>query len=170
MLYLRTQLDHIRLQTRHLSRQHPHLSLDSVKSKCQRSIDCCHNRVRLRRQLHKQEPQVSSYCKEPTLRPVRMLPIGLLAHVGPLHNVFFESVELPELSAPGLLLQGSSCNCADSSSAAGVAVSGSRYRKGVSSDSSSVGEHDILRRAVPLQSPQSRRQCSVTYRKFTISN
>ena len=60
---------------------------------------------------------------------------------------FFDSVELPELSAPGLLLQGSSCNhgsCGDSASAAGVAVSGSRHRKRVSSGSTSVGEHEIL--------------------------
>ena len=36
-----------------------------------------------------QEPQVSSYCKEPAPRPVwRMLPLCLLAHVGPLHSVF----------------------------------------------------------------------------------
>ena len=84
---------------------------------------------------------------------------------------FFESVELPELSAPGLLLQGSSCNhgsCADSSSAAGVAESGSRYRKGVRSGSSSIGEHDTLpRRSAPITTvPMS---YSVTDRKFTIS-
>ena len=84
---------------------------------------------------------------------------------------FFESVELQALSTPGLLLQGSSCShgsCADSSSAAGVAVSGSRYRKGVNSGSSSVGEQDTLRLAVPLPQPLSRRQYSATNRKFTI--
>ena len=51
-----------------------------------------------------------------------------------------------------------------------VAVSGSRYLKSVSSGSSSVGEHEALRLAVPLQSPLSRRQCSATDCKFTVSH
>ena len=63
---------------------------------------------------------------------------------------FFES------AAPGIFyLQRS---CAHSSSAPGVAVSGSRYRKGVNSGSFSVGEQDILWLVVPLPRPLSPRQ------------
>ena len=76
--------------------------------------------------------------------------------------MFFRIRRACRSSAPGIFLQ--------PSSDAGVAVSGSRYLKGVSSGSSSVGEHSTLCLADPLQSPLSRRQFSVTDRKFTISH
>ena len=101
-----------------------------------------------------------------------MLPICRLAHADPLKS-FFESVELPALSTPGLRLQRSSIchgSCADSSPATGVAVSGSIFRKGVNSGSSSVGEQDTHRLAVPLPPPLSPPSilCPRQYPKFTL--
>ena len=89
MLYLCTQLYQMRLQTRHLSRQHPSLSLDPVKSRCHRPVDCCH-KSRLPQTIDvAQEPQVSSCCKENAPRPVSMLLICQLAHV--LCTMFFSN-------------------------------------------------------------------------------
>ena len=73
-------------------------------------------------------------------------------------HCFFESVELPAHSTPGLRLQISSIchgSCAGSSPPPGVAVSGSRYRKGADTGSSCVGEQDTIRLAVPLPPPLS---------------
>ena len=51
LLHVCTQLHHIRFQTRHFSRQHSHLPLDSIKSRSQSAIDRCHYRIRLIRKL-----------------------------------------------------------------------------------------------------------------------
>ena len=162
LLHLHTQLHHICFQTRHLPRQHSHLPLESIKSRCHGAVDRIHFRIRLRRKLQRR-----GHWRHSVHRSLHHCeggccgPVGLLAQI--LCTVFFESVELPELSTPGVRLQGSSIShgsCADSSSAPGVAVSGSRYRDGVNSGSSSVGEQDTHWLAVPAPQPLWPRQYS----------
>ena len=129
--------------------QHPHLSLDSVKSRCQRSI------------VVNQEPQVSSCCKEPAPRPASMLLNCLLAHASPLHIFsnpssfqnsqllvfcFRDLLATTDLAQILLLLLESPC--------LGPDIERSRFWL------LQRGEHDILCFAVPLQPSQSRRTLS----------
>ena len=87
MLYLSTQLYHIRFQTRHLSSDHPICPWIQSSGGASAPLIAAQSRSP-QMTVAAQELQVSSCCQEPAPRPVSMLLICLLAHVNPLHNVF----------------------------------------------------------------------------------